>query len=52
VTGRQGRRCKQLLIDLEERRECCKLRGETLNGSVWGTHFERVHGPVGRETNE
>jgi hypothetical protein len=28
VTGRQGRRCKRLLVDLKERREYWKLREE------------------------
>jgi hypothetical protein len=31
VTGRQGRRCRQLLDDLKEKRGYCKLKEETLD---------------------
>ena len=35
VTRRRVRRCKQLLDDLEERREHCKLEDETLACTRW-----------------
>jgi hypothetical protein len=35
VTGRQGRRRKQILYDLKETRECWKLKEEALDRTVW-----------------
>jgi len=40
VTGRRGRRRKQLLDDLEERREHCKLEDETLACTLCEIAFE------------
>jgi hypothetical protein len=37
--GRRGRRLKQLLGDLRERREYCKLKEEALNCTLRGTRF-------------
>jgi hypothetical protein len=37
VTGRRGRRCKQLLDDLKETRGYWKLKGEELDHAVWRT---------------
>jgi hypothetical protein len=31
ITGRRGRRCKQLLDDLKEKRRYCKLKEEALD---------------------
>jgi hypothetical protein len=42
VTGRQGRRCKQLLDDIMEKRGSWKLREEVLHIIVWRTRFERA----------
>jgi hypothetical protein len=41
VTGKQGRRRKQLLDDLKEKRGYWELKEETLSFNVWGTRFER-----------
>jgi hypothetical protein len=46
VTGRQGRRRKQLLDDLKERRGYWKLKGDALDRTLWRIRFERDHGPV------
>jgi hypothetical protein len=50
VTVRQGRRCKQLLDVLKEKRGYWKLKEEALDSSVWRTHFGRGYGPVIRHT--
>ena len=42
VTGRRGRRRKQLLDDLKEKRGYCKLKEEALDRTVWRTGFGRV----------
>jgi hypothetical protein len=39
VTGRGGRKCKQLLYGLKEKRGYCKLKGEAQARAVWRTHF-------------
>jgi len=46
VTGRRGRRHKQLLDGLEERRGCGKLKDDALDRTVWRTRFGRGCGPV------
>jgi len=48
--GRRGRRRKQLLDDLKEKRGYCKLKEEALDGTLWGTRFGRGCGPVVRQT--
>jgi len=50
VTGRRGRRYKQLLDDVKERRGYGKLKGEPLDSSVCGIRFGRGYGPVVRQT--
>jgi hypothetical protein len=45
VMGRQGRRCKQLLDDLMEKREYFKLKDEALDHTLWRTRFRRGYGP-------
>jgi hypothetical protein len=52
VTGRQGRRRKQLLDDLKEKRIYWKLKEEALDRILWRTRFERGYGPVVRQTTE
>jgi hypothetical protein len=52
MTGRRGRRRKQLLDDLKENKRYCKLKEEALDRTVWRTRFGRGHGPVGRQTAE
>jgi len=46
VTGRRGRRHRQLLDGLEEWRGCRKLKAEALYGTVWRTGFGKGCGPV------
>jgi hypothetical protein len=48
VMGRRGKRLKQLLDILKERRWHCKLKEEALDCIVWRTHFRRFYGPVVR----
>jgi hypothetical protein len=54
VTRRRGRRRKQLLDDLKEKRRYCKLKEEALlvDHNVSRTRFGRGHGPVVRQTGE
>jgi hypothetical protein len=39
MTGRRGRRRKQLLDDLKENRRYCKLKEEALDRTLWSTRF-------------
>jgi hypothetical protein len=39
MTGRRGRRRKQLLDDLKEKRGYWKLKEEALDSSLWRTRF-------------
>ena len=41
VTGRQGRRLKQIVDDFKETRGYWKLKGEALDRTVWRTGFGR-----------
>ena len=50
VTGRRGRRCKQLLGGLKEKRGYRKLKEEVLDRTLWRTRFGRGYGPVVRQT--
>jgi len=50
VTGRRGRRRKQLLNDIKETRGYCKLKEEALYRTLCRTHFGGGYGPVVRET--
>jgi hypothetical protein len=50
TTGRRGRRCKQLLDDLKEKRRYLKLKEEALDRTPWRTGFGRGYGPVVRQT--
>jgi hypothetical protein len=49
VTGRPGRRRKQLLDDLKEKRRYCKLKEEALDRSVKNS-FRRGYGNAVRQT--
>jgi hypothetical protein len=49
VTGRGGRRHKQLLGDLKET-WCWKLKKEALDCSLWRTPFGRGYGHAVRQT--
>ena len=50
MTGRRGKRCKQLLDDLKEMRGYWKLKVEALDRTLRITRFGRVYGPVVRQT--
>jgi len=52
VTGRLGKRRKQLLDDLNITTEYWKLKEEALDRTVWRTEFGRGCGPVVRQTAE
>jgi hypothetical protein len=48
MTGRLGRRRKQLLDDLKEKRSYWKLKEEALYRTLWTTRFGRGYEPVVR----
>jgi hypothetical protein len=52
VTGRRGRRRKQLLEDLKEKKRYWKLKEEALDRALWRTCFGRGYGPVVRQTTK
>jgi hypothetical protein len=52
MTGRRGRRRKQLLDDLKEKRRFWKLKEEALDRTLWRIRFGRGYGPVVRQTTE
>jgi hypothetical protein len=52
VTGRRGRRRKELLDDLKERRGYSHLKEGALVRTVWRARFGRGFEPVGRLLNE
>jgi hypothetical protein len=52
VTGRRGRRRKELLENLKEKTGYWKLKEEALDRSPWRTCFERGYRPVVRQTKE
>jgi hypothetical protein len=49
MTGRRGRRRKQLLPDLKETRGYWKLQAEALDRTLSRTHFGRSYGHVVRD---
>jgi hypothetical protein len=49
MTRRRGRRCKQLLDDVKEKRRYWTLKEEALDRTVWGTRVGRGYGPVLRD---
>jgi hypothetical protein len=52
MTGRRGRRRKQLLDDLKEKKSYWKLKEESLDRTLWRTRFGKGYGPVVRQTAE
>jgi hypothetical protein len=44
VMGRQGRRRKQLLDDLQEKKGYWKLKEEALVRTLWRIRFDRLYG--------
>jgi hypothetical protein len=49
MTGRRGRRRKQLLDGLKKERRYWKLKEEALDRTLWRTRFGRDYGPVVRD---
>jgi hypothetical protein len=52
VTGRRGRRRKQLLDGFKEKRSYWKFKEEALDRTLWRTRFGRGYGPVVRQTTK
>jgi hypothetical protein len=52
MTRRRGRRRKQLLDDLKEKRIYWKLKEDALDCTLWRARFGRGYGPVVRQTTE
>jgi hypothetical protein len=52
MTGRRGRRRKQLLDDFREKRRYWELKEEALDRTIRGIRFSRGYGPVVRQTAE
>ena len=52
VTGRQGRKGKQLLDAIKEMKGYCQLKQEALDCTLWRTGFGRGFGPVVRQIME
>jgi hypothetical protein len=52
VTEGRGRRNKELLDDLKEKRGYCKLKEEALGRTLWRTCCGGGYGPVLRQTAE
>ena len=50
MTRKQGRRRRELLDDLKERRGCSNLKEEDLDRTMWRVRFGRAFGPVVRQT--
>ena len=50
MTGRQGRRRRQLLHNLKEMIEYCELKEEALDRTLWRTRFGADCGPMVRQT--
>ena len=52
MTGRRGRRRKQLLEDVKEKRVYRHLKEEAIDRAAWRTGFGRGYGNVERKTAE
>jgi hypothetical protein len=52
MKGRRGRRRKQLLDDLKEKKRYWKLKEEALDRTLWRIRFGRGYGPVVRQATE
>ena len=52
VTGRRGRRHKQLLDNLKENRGYWKLKEKALHCTLWSTGFGKGYGSVAWQTRE
>jgi len=51
VTGRRGRRRRELMNDRKERRGYSHLKEEALDRTMWRARFGKGFGPVVRQTN-
>jgi hypothetical protein len=49
VTGRRGRKRKQILDGLKEKRKYCELKEEALDRTMWRTGFEGGCGLIVRQ---
>ena len=52
VTRRRGRRRKELLDDLKDRRGYSHLKEEALDRTMWRNHFGGGFGPIVRQNTE
>jgi hypothetical protein len=52
LTGRRGRRRKQLPDDFKEKKRYWNLKEEELDRTIWRTRFGRGYGLVVRQTAE
>jgi hypothetical protein len=52
VTGRRGRRRRELLDELKERRGYSHLKEEALDRTMWRARFGGGFGPVVRQITE
>ena len=52
MTGRRGRRRKQLLDDLKERKVYCELKEVALDRAVWRIRSGRSYVRVVKQTTE
>jgi len=52
MTARRGRRFKQLLNDLKEKRGYLKLKEEAFDSAVWRTRFGRGNEPFVRQATQ
>jgi hypothetical protein len=52
MTGRRGRRSKQLLNDLKRTRGHWNMKEKALDRTVWRMRFSRCYGPVVRQSTD
>jgi hypothetical protein len=52
MTGRRGRRRRNLLDDLKERKGYSHLKEEALDRAIWRAGFGRGFGPVVRQSTK
>jgi len=52
MTGKGGRRCKQVLDNFKETRGCWKSKEKALNHPIWGTRCERGYIHVVRQATK
>jgi hypothetical protein len=52
VTGKRGRKCRNLLDGIKERIGYTHLKEESLDRTMWRARFGRGFGPIVRQTNK